>query len=672
MADGGARGRRGARPARAARENASASGNEKNSGRSAFLKQKAAVFPELDNDTPRVMLKRIILTQPQVSPVAPQLHKDEETEAAQLELPSKRVSSVLEMQLPDLVPEDTSITTFRVTKKRKKLSISEFERAVDKRLPQNQARSMLDSTALARSLRMSLGSLILPDTVEKRKGLLRRPKNHKAIDVEAFEGGVEQNMLKRKAQSCLLDSQTPLEIQAASLTSDADIVLSNTELFIQPPSDEQNQSKLSALGPQLSDSKTSAQRSKVSDAAQEEARLVGLASSVGTNEESTQTESEELILNHEHIDRMTHESLQTPVKEQEAVNRWSSSLPPRSPSKSLESPVTLKPKRSSSMSLREVVSRIIEDLDVSDTEEEMANTANKVEQIFREAAEHYANTARSGRLEKQLTEKAELQITVAQDARVKTETPPSEEEGIAEGDVEHRGSPEAEREIAKDIGAGCLVRHSDVISFSEKNGVEPLEDDVEQADVLEDQAIPLELDDLEQEPTEDGAEDPEGEEASMKTPTFVRAAAYKPLLSTPRPAKPAAPKSSLQPLQAKPVAKSSGASQRKPREPEIASSLIKGIFRHYAKMPVARDAFKVVEKCSQRYFKQLSSDLEAYSRHAGRKTVEMADLELLMRRQGLVTDKMPMNVLIEHYFPMEYRKLLIPVAVCRNKVIPSK
>lgn len=38
------------------------------------------------------------------------------------------------------------------------------------------------------------------------------------------------------------------------------------------------------------------------------------------------------------------------------------------------------------MSLREVVSHIIEDLDVSDTEEEMANTVNEVEQkeIFRE------------------------------------------------------------------------------------------------------------------------------------------------------------------------------------------------------------------------------------------------------------------------------------------------
>ena len=61
-------------------------------------------------------------------------------------------------------------------------------------------------------------------------------------------------------------------------------------------------------------------------------------------------------------------------------------MPSRSSSKCLGSPVTLKPKRSFSMSLREVVSHIIEDLDVSDTEEEMANTVNEVEQeeIFRE------------------------------------------------------------------------------------------------------------------------------------------------------------------------------------------------------------------------------------------------------------------------------------------------
>ncbi|XP_009892759.1 PREDICTED: centromere protein T [Charadrius vociferus] len=653
------------------------------------------------------MLKRIICTQPQVSPLAPHISRHEETVEARSELPSKRVSSMGEMQLPDLVPEDTSIPTFRMTKKRRKFSISEFERAADKRLPQNQAQSTPDNSALARSLRMSLGSLIPPDTIEKR-GLLRRPKHRKVIDMEAFEGGVEQNMLKRKAQDCLVDSQTASGIRTATLTSDAEIMLSNTELFVQPQFDEQSQNKLSALEPQLSDLKTSAQRSKISDAAQEEARLVGLVSSVGTNEGKTQRYSEDLTLDHEHVDRMGPVPPRTPANEREdkqdhsqqsnpterlsfseevvdgTVNRWSSSLPSRSARKRLGSPVPRKPKRSFSVSLREVVSHIIEDLDVSATEEEVANTVNKVEQeeIFREAAEHRANAGYSGRLAKKLTKKAELQITVEQDAGVGREMAPSEEEGIAEGSIEHQGSPEAECEIARGVEAGSLGRHSHAFFSSGKSGMKPLEEADEQADELEDQAIMVEFDGPEEEPTEDEAEDPESEEVSMKTPTFVRAAAYKPLLSTPRLTKPAAPKlptprpaKSAAPkslLRAKALPKSSGASQRKTCEPELASSLIKKIFSHYVKMPVARDAFKIVEKCSERYFKQLSSDLEAYTNHAGRKTVEMADLEVLMRRQGLVTDKMPLCVLIERYLPLEYRKLLIPVAVSGNKVIPCK
>ncbi|NWJ08100.1 CENPT protein, partial [Crypturellus undulatus] len=128
----------------------------------------------------------------------------------------------------------------------------------------------------------------------------------------------------------------------------------------------------------------------------------------------------------------------------------------------------------------------------------------------------------------------------------------------------------------------------------------------------------------------------------------------------------------LQPLRAKPVPKSTGVSQRKKREPELASSLIKKVFSHYVKMPVTRDAFGIIQKCCGRFFKQLSSDLEAYSRHAGRCTVEVADLEVLMRRQGLVTDKMALHVLIERHLPLEYRKLLIPVAISGNKVIPCK
>lgn len=59
------------------------------------------------------------------------------------------------------------------------------------------------------------------------------------------------------------------------------------------------------------------------------------------------------------------------------------------------------------------------------------------------AAEHLENTGYSEHLEKKLTEKAELQKTMAQDARMKTEMALLEDDGIAESSVGHQDSPEA-------------------------------------------------------------------------------------------------------------------------------------------------------------------------------------------------------------------------------------
>lgn len=67
-------------------------------------------------------------------------------------------------------------------------------------------------------------------------------------------------------------------------------------------------------------------------------------------------------------------------------------------------------------------------------------------------------------------------------------------------------------------------------------------------------------------------------------------------------------RSPLKLLQPKTVPKRLGTSQKKPREPQVPRSLIKEIFRHFAKMPVTRDAFQIVEKwyvatnCSFHYF----------------------------------------------------------------------
>ncbi|XP_041314576.1 centromere protein T isoform X4 [Pyrgilauda ruficollis] len=601
--------------------------NKSKSVSSTLAKQRLAVFPDLRNGTPRLMLKRVMQNQPQVSPLAPQISNHEDTQEAHAEVPPKRASSTGELQLPDVAPEDTSVTVFHMKKKRKKLSISEFERAAERRLPQYQAQSTLDSTIMARSLHMSVGSLLAPDTVEKR-GLLRRPKTRRAVDMQAFEGRVEQNMLKSKGQNDLVDSQSASGIRTSILTSDAEMMMNSTELFVQPQLDEESQNKLSALESQLSDSKASAQRSLISDADQEEARLEGLVPSVSTNQGRTQRYSKSSNLDDEHVDRMTHVSPESPAKQEEEKQDHSQQNNPAA--------------------------------QISYTEEEVVCTA-----------EHGASARYSEHLEKKLAEKAELQITAAQDSRGEAERAPSAGEELEEGSTGAHGSPRAEHEITRGIGAGSLGRHSHASSSLEKPEMTQLNETDEQGDELQDEAMMLNFENSVEEAAEDEAEHPPSEEVSMKTPAFVRAPA-KNLLSTPRVAKPAAPRSPLQLLQPKKVSKRLGTSKKKPREPQVPRSLIKEIFRHFAKVPVTRDAFQIVEKCCERYFKQLSNDLEAYTLHAGRKTVEAADLEVLMRRQGLVTDKMPLTVLIERYLPMEYRRLLIPVAVSGNKVIPCK
>uniref|UniRef100_A0A8C5TXM2 Centromere protein T n=1 Tax=Malurus cyaneus samueli TaxID=2593467 RepID=A0A8C5TXM2_9PASS len=620
--------RSGRHNAQAAAQTGSSLENKSHSVRSTVANQRLSVFPDLKNGTPRLMLKRVMQNQPQVSPLAPQIPNSEDTEEAHSEVPSKRVSSMGELQLPDVASEGTFVTVFHMGKRRKKVSISEFEKAAERRLLQSQAQSTMDNTMMSRSLRMSVGSLMAPDPVEKR-GLLRRPKNRKAVDVQAFEGGVEQNLLKSKGQNYLVDSLSASGIQTSMLTNYAEVMMNSTELFVQSQLDEQSQDKLSALEPQLSDSKTSAQKSKISDADQEDARLEGMVSSVGTNEGGTQRYSKNSSLDHEHVDRMTHVSPETPTKQQENEQDHSRQNNPKE--------------------------------HVSVSEEKMAGTA-----------EHGVSTGYSEHLEKKVTEQAELQITAAQDSRGETKVVPSAEEELAEGSIGAHGSPGAEYESTRGIGAENMDRQFHTSSPLEKPGMTPLNEADEQGDELEDQAIMLELDNSVEEPAEDEAEPPPSQEVSMKTPAFVRVPAHNPLLSTTHVAKSAVPRSPLKLLQPKVVPKRLGTSQKKPHEPQLPRSLIKEIFSHFVKMPVTRDAFKIVEKCCERYFKQLSNDLEAYASHAGRKTVEVADLEVLMRRQGLVTDKMPLHVLIERYLPLEYRKLLIPVAMSGNKVIPSK
>ncbi|KAB0350595.1 hypothetical protein FD754_015452 [Muntiacus muntjak] len=96
------------------------------------------------------------------------------------------------------------------------------------------------------------------------------------------------------------------------------------------------------------------------------------------------------------------------------------------------------------------------------------------------------------------------------------------------------------------------------------------------------------------------------------------------------------------------------------------------LFSFYAKMPMEKKAVEMVEKCLDKYFQHLCEDLEVFAAHAGRKTVRPEDLELLLRRQGLVTDRVSLHVLVERHLPLEYRQLLIPCAFTGNSVFPTQ
>ncbi|CAH1269697.1 Hypp4232 [Branchiostoma lanceolatum] len=108
-----------------------------------------------------------------------------------------------------------------------------------------------------------------------------------------------------------------------------------------------------------------------------------------------------------------------------------------------------------------------------------------------------------------------------------------------------------------------------------------------------------------------------------------------------------------------------------PSNNSLPRAYTKSIFTNFCKRPVSKDAMEEVEKGCEKFFQNLSKDLMVYTRHGHRQTIQEADVELLMRRQGLVTEKQSLNSLIEKYLPLEDREQLIPMATSGNKLVPQ-
>ncbi|XP_061162313.1 centromere protein T-like [Saccostrea echinata] len=128
-----------------------------------------------------------------------------------------------------------------------------------------------------------------------------------------------------------------------------------------------------------------------------------------------------------------------------------------------------------------------------------------------------------------------------------------------------------------------------------------------------------------------------------------------------------------QTLKKKPAVKSK--TLKKPRvkvqSSTLPASTIKQTFSHFCKMRVDKDTLPELVKITEEYFDQVASDLEAFAHHAGRRTIDERDVELLLKRQKFITKTTSLTHLVEKHLPLELRQEIIPVARSGNKIFPQ-
>ncbi|KAK3394102.1 centromere kinetochore component CENP-T-domain-containing protein [Podospora didyma] len=92
--------------------------------------------------------------------------------------------------------------------------------------------------------------------------------------------------------------------------------------------------------------------------------------------------------------------------------------------------------------------------------------------------------------------------------------------------------------------------------------------------------------------------------------------------------------------------------------PSLPPAVVKRLAQTFAKTSGAKgkispDTLKAIVQASDWFFEQLGDDLQAYAKHAGRKTIEESDMLTLMRRQRQTNPHTTPFALAQRYLPRE-------------------
>ncbi|OCT71824.1 hypothetical protein XELAEV_18034802mg [Xenopus laevis] len=563
----------------------------------------------------------------------PEEHSEDVTQQSQID----------SMSLHEL-QEDERTNAFGNAKKKKRMSVTRFEQGVEQRLTQTEmshftqpskVRPLLaDQSSITTFLQSSnLDTSAEPELVQKH-GLVRRPRKFNFVSLEDFEQGVHENYnLLKGSQECFVESaseDTDIQNETAHM---------NTELYAQPGSGERNPPRTDA-----------------SQKATEEANL--------SNEQQTKEIYEKPMENE------IEESYIQPLTQKQNL-------------------------KSDSQLEGEFKDYPLNAVDSEEaTNESIQAISNAVDGegqlILRESPIHdsykHISQTNEGKEDQESSIPNAPEVSVMLISPELTPDAHMEYESFAtpvfkSPEIEQK-PPEASRKESLSPTNNSWGSHlrkpttqvssplpSALSSITEKEGDQPEDSQLsEQSEELMAKGTDTAL----EERTITDSEESRSDELSFvvnQKVTSVKQMLY-PLTDTPAYVKNANLKITKKP-QAGKIAQRKKNNETRKKEPGLSSSFVKQLVKHSTRMKVAKDSYKEVEKCLNVYFEQLCGDLTAYATHANRKTVTCADIELLMRRQGHVTDAVPLNLLIERHLPMEYRRCLIPCASSGNKVYPK-
>eukprot|EP00051_Salpingoeca_urceolata_P021043 m.323256 g.323256 ORF g.323256 m.323256 type:complete len:464 (-) comp19724_c1_seq5:1746-3137(-) len=113
-----------------------------------------------------------------------------------------------------------------------------------------------------------------------------------------------------------------------------------------------------------------------------------------------------------------------------------------------------------------------------------------------------------------------------------------------------------------------------------------------------------------------------------------------------------------------------------PGDDLLTAPAAKHLFATMTKVEVSSSTTEPILDALKLFADNLVNDLSAFAKHAGRRTVEVADVELLLKRQRLVrTDDSGsttagLHALLREHLPTEVVEQIIPMAVAHNHVRP--